>query len=190
MRIGIGIGIDFRRRFRRILASDDFNRANNAASVGGSGWVPQGATGYGIINNAAYATALDSAAPALLFRDVGAANVSIESGIIFQVNEGIVVRATLTSDYITARLSSTGLGLFRVVGGNATSIGNYAFTPTVGVTYVVRITAIGSSIRVALNGVEQISVTETLNQTATKVGLRVATLSGAKSFDYFTAEAA
>lgn len=157
-----------------IYVSDSFTRANSSTSLGvtdtGQSWSVGSSQAWGILNNKAYCpTPINTG---VAFVETGKSDISNSVKITFNTNEGIIVRLSDELNYITARISSTSLGLFKIVGNTPTSLGSYSFTPTSGTVYTVRIDATGSSIKVYLNDVLQISATDTFNQTATKSGLR------------------
>ena len=70
-----------------------------------------------------------------------------------------------------ARISSTGLAVSDASGN---TYGTYSFTPVQGNTYNIRVVADGTSVIIYLDEVERINITNSINQTATKVGLKVA----------------
>lgn len=168
---------------------DYFNRADNAISIGnadsGQTWGAVGGA-WGILTNRAYTSA---AGNVFSYVETGMSDVEATVDTIWSSGEGLVVRFIDTANYIVARISSTGMTLFKIVAGVATSLGNYAFTPVSGATYTIKIITKGSNFSVLLDGTQQIVVSETFNQSATKVGLRQ---SGTPNgyFDNFLVEAA
>lgn len=188
--IGVGIGTPFNSKAKRTIVLDRFNRADSSTSLGnadtGQTWTAT-PNPWGITSNQAYS--VNTSTTDLVFIDAGVSDAKVSTKITFSVNEGVMFRYTDSNNQFFSRISSTGLGLFRNNAGTPTSLGSYSFSPVVGNVYSVMVICSNSSIRVFLDGVERITVTDTFNQTATKYGLRAST-STAGRFDDFYVEAA
>jgi hypothetical protein len=104
------------------------------------------------------------------------------------VSQGVWCRgdATLQTGY-AVRNNGTNWALFSVVGGAFTSIGTFAAAAVAG--DVVKIQAIGTSIKVFINGVERITATNSAVTTGTTVGIR-ADANSLLRFDNFVASEA
>lgn len=164
--------------------SDAFNRPDDALSLGkadtGQAWQTAGAS-WGLGGGKAYC--LDPLTTGYAYQDCDADGIA-SLDVKFSVNEGLAFRYVDALNQLTARVGSGGLNLFKNTAGTNTSIGAYGYTPVVGSWYNIRISFFGSLIRVYLDGVERITVTETYLQTATKCGLK-ASNSTAGEFDNF-----
>ena len=166
------LGILENRRILRVL--DSFNRADSITTLGRSdtGQLWEAVRGvWGVSNNKAYLVS-SGGATNIETIDTKHANITISSDLVFQTYAGIAFRLTDVSNYMLARLSSTGLSLYSVVINTPTEIGNYTFTPVPGNTYKIKISAIDSNIIVYLDDIERISITSNFNITATKHGFR------------------
>lgn len=163
--------------------TDDFNRSNGAPGanwVDGTGlWViasnqlASGSAGGTIVIRAATAMATnDNSAQVTI-----AATAAVSHGIWCRGNAGF------TSGYLF-RNDGTSWVLFSVTGGSFTSIGSYAAAAVA--SDVVKVQAVGSTIKGFVNGVQRVSVTDTAVTTGTSVGLRAESTSSLK-FDDFTA---
>lgn len=189
MIIGSAVGIGFGAKKRKIIASDTFNRADNASSLGnaetGQTWTALEGT-WGVASNQAYcpgvavtnhvatietntpdcrvrgALAQKTASPRLLVRVIDAGNC-----ILIQ---------PLTSTY----------GVYRMTANATTQIGSVPITPQAGDT--VELVLQGSSISVYVNGIYRLTVSETQGVTATKHGLGVYSNGAAARWDNFIVE--
>lgn len=164
--------------------SDDFNRADSTDL--GAGWVEvsgdwsivsnqlsPGAAGGTIILRAATDMASDdNYAQATI-----AATTTASQGVWCRGN------STLSDGYLWRNDGST-WDLFSVVGGSFTNIGTYAAAAEP--DDVAKVQAIGSTIKAFVNGVEQISLTNTHVTTGKSVGIRSESASGIR-YDNFSA---
>jgi hypothetical protein len=163
--------------------SDDFNRADGSP---GANWVQVSGT-WVIVSNqlspgTTGGTVVLRCATAMATNDNYAqAKVTATTA----VSHGVWCRGdpTLNSGY-AVRNNGTNWALFSVVGGTFTSIGTYSAAAVVG--DVVRVQAVGSAIKVVINGVDRITVTDTAVTTGTATGLRSEANTGIK-FDDFSA---
>jgi len=149
--------------------TDDFNRADG--SVGAS-WtqvsgtwtiasnrLSPGTTGTGLVLTAVTAMATnDNSAQATI-----AVTAAASQGVWCRGNSGI------TQGYLW-RNDGTTWTLFSVLGGSFTSIGTFAAAAVSG--DVAKVQAVGSTIKGFVNGVQQVSVTNTVVTTGTSVGIR------------------
>lgn len=169
-----------------ITFQDDFNRADGSP---GANWVQVSGTWAIISNQLSTGTTgsgiLLRAATAMLSND-HYAQVTIAATT--PVSHGIWCRGdnTLQTGY-AVRNNGTNWALFSVVGGSFTSIGTYAAAAIAG--DVVKIQAIGTSIKVFINDVERISATNSAVTTGTTVGIR-ADANSLFRFDNFVASEA
>lgn len=173
MNIGITIGIPFQSKARRILAKDDFNRADNVSSLGNAdtGQTWQQLLGiWGISgNNVNLSTTAD---PSLVVIDSLFSNglVSAQLKNMVAVKQiGLVFRLTDTSNYLRIVVDPTSLTLFKRVAGALTTLATYTRTMVSG--DVVGIELKGPNISTIVNGNVIGIVTDSFNQTATKHGL-------------------
>lgn len=187
MQVGIGIGIDFSSKARKVVVRDDFNRADNSSTLGiaetGQTWSTAG-SGWGVVGQTAYCLGT-TGVTGFAFQNAGVSDCIVNARIQFSFNEGVALRYQDLTNQLAARLFSTGLALVKNVAGTNTSILTYAFTPVVGTWYNIRAICVGSSIRILLDGVERINTTETAFQTLKNFGLK-ASDSPAGRFDAFT----
>ena len=68
--------------------------------------------------------------------------------------------------------------LYKIVAGVLTSLGTYSLTVTVGQTHWIRLSCVGTAIKVYVDGTERISATDSAISAAGKVGMRADTTSG------------
>lgn len=161
----------------KIIAYDSFTRADNASTLGGTETGGQvygypSPSSYGVLGGKAYNTNIGNVSSVAVV-DALKPDVSVEAQLSFGTNEGLAMRVSDSINLLAVRMNSTGLGAFRVVGGVATSIGNYAFTPVVGQVYKITAICEGSTITIMLDNVIVIPITnETYNQSLTLFGLR------------------
>jgi hypothetical protein len=101
------------------------------------------------------------------------------------VSQGVWCRGdtTLDNGYLL-RNNGSSWALFKVVSGAFTSIGSYAAAAVAG--DVVKVQAVGSTIKAFINGTERISVTDTAVTTGTYAGIRSEANTGLR-FDNFSA---
>jgi hypothetical protein len=164
--------------------SDDFNRANSTDL--GANWVevsgdwsivssqlsPGSAGGTIILRAAGAMSSNDNYAQATI-----AATAAVSQGVWCRGNSNI------TQGYLL-RNNGSSWDLFSVVGGSFTVIGTYAVAAAAG--DVMKVQAVGSSIKGFINGVQRISVTDTAVTTGTAVGIRSES-AGAVRYDDFSA---
>jgi hypothetical protein len=163
--------------------TDDFNRADGAP---GANWV-DGTGLWAIVSNQLSSgtvggTIVIRAATAMATNDNSAqvtiaATAAVSHGIWCRGNTGF------TQGYLW-RNDGTSWNLFSVVGGSFTSIGSYAAAAVAG--DVVKVQAVGSTIKGYVNGIQRVSVTDTAVTTGTSVGLRAESTNSLR-FDDFTA---
>jgi hypothetical protein len=164
--------------------SDDFNRADSSSL--GAGWVEVSGD-WSIVSGR---LSSGSAGGTIILRAAGAMDGSdnyaqVTIAVTAAVSHGVWCRgdSTLSNGYLL-RNDGTEWTLFWVVGGSFNPIGSYAAAAVDG--DVVRIQAVGSTIKGFINGVERISVTDTAVTTGTSVGIRAESV-GTLRFDDFTA---
>lgn len=170
----------------RTLVSDTFTRADSTSTLGsadtGQAWSAQVGT-WGISGNQACETLATGSANAVV--DAGVADGEAEVDVTWQSGQGgLVARSVDGNDLLLAIIYAGTLELYKIVAGLSTALGSYAWTPVMGTTYNLRISARGSAIKVYLDGTERIAVTETAHQSATKWGIW-ASSSSANRFDNF-----
>lgn len=162
----------------KIIVSDTFNRADNAASMGnadtGQTWIvdlPANGT-WSISSNRAHL--VSAASVGYTYVDSGVANCKVSADLLYTTGIAIGVLARLTSknDFIYVIMAGTGLTLIKRAAAVNTTIGSYDFTPTNGNWYNVAITLDGNNVSVSLDGVQRIAVTESHNGSAVKHGFR------------------
>jgi glycerophosphoryl diester phosphodiesterase len=111
------------------------------------------------------------------------ADYSVEADIYVasspgNVSASLIGRASTTvgSGYFATLYGASGLRLYKQVGGAFTLLNTYAFTIVAGTTYHVKLEMIGTAIKVYLDGVQRISVTDSAVTAAGKSGVRFANL--------------
>jgi len=165
--------------------TDDFNRSNGAP---GANWVD--ATGlWAIVSNQLSSgtvggTIVIRAATAMATNDNSAqvtiaATGSVSHGVWCRGNTGF------TNGYLF-RNDGSSWTLFSVVGGSFTSIGSFAAAAVAG--DVVKVQAVGSTIKGYVNGVQRVSVTDTAVATGTSVGLRAESTNLLRFDDFVAAD--
>lgn len=164
--------------------SDDFNRANSTDL--GAGWVevsgdwsivsnqlsPGSAGGTIILRAAGAMSSNDNYAQATI-----AATAAVSQGVWCRGNSNI-------SQGYLLRNNGTSWDLFQVVGGSFTVIGTY--TAAAAADDVMKVQAVGTTIKGFINGVQRISVTDTGVTIGTSVGIRSES-SGSVKYDAFSA---
>lgn len=162
--------------------TDDFNRANGAP---GANWVDTSGL-WTIVSNqlssgSAGGTIVIRAATAMATNDNSAQVTIAATGA---VSHGVWCRGNtgFTQGYLW-RNDGTSWNLFSNVGGSFTSIGSFAGAAVAG--DIAKITAVGSTIKGFVNGVERVSVVNTAVTTGTSVGIR-AESTNLLRFDDFT----
>lgn len=154
--------------------TDNFNRANNASSLGtpsdaGSNWVTVAAT-WGIFSNAAYAPS--SGGSAYLESSLSDCDVQLTVPVVADgAIAARIVDFTTYEECLYCGIKSDGLRLYeKTFGGGFSLIGSHT-TSGVSNGDTIKVTCNGTAITVYQNGVSRISVTSSLNTTATKHGL-------------------
>lgn len=157
------------------IISDDFNRADNASSMGtadtGQVWPSPGyAFSYwGISANRAYVGTQPGSLNNCISLDSGHADCTVSVALpVLGTNGGPALRITDENNffYVNAQAGQ----LWRNQTGGSSQIGSN-FTPAVAGD-TVSLTASGTTLTVKINGTQVLQVTDSFNQTATRVGLR------------------
>lgn len=156
-----------------IVASDAFNRPDNASSLGstdtGQVWTVHTGT-WGIQSQRAY-TPVGTENYATI--DAGLNNFSAQVQLAVRVNRsGLVFRFVDSANWIRFVLSSSTVFLQRRVAGSTTSLSSFAVTPTDG--DVLKVIVIGNQIRGYYNGELKATVTETSFAGSTLIGMESA----------------
>ena len=158
--------------------ADDFNRADNASSLGSTStgsvaWVPYGAT-WGISSNQAYRTALTNNEPVALIPTstpegkVGAA-VTVPAG---DYVGGVAARASDANNFLAFVADSGRVQLMKKVSGTLTSMWSSGFsTYPGGTTYFLEMTCTGDTIECRVDGVLVHTETTTIHNALTGFGL-------------------
>lgn len=180
---------------QKLIVFDDFNRADNATSMGnavtGQAWLPTSGN-FGIDSNQAYCSRASGSAFCVV--DSGASDcvITIEVPIVYKNSTSstrIVFRATDANNimWLASRSAiSYNWGIVMINGGVATT--PYALDCVANNDDVVKITLNGSSVRISVNGTEYLNETITFNATATKHGIGSAS-SYLSRYDNFSVEA-
>jgi hypothetical protein len=173
MRIGIGIGLDFSKKVRRVVIRDSFNRADNSVTPGnadtGQAWVNSAASVAGIQSNR-LVFSLSATGNSTIDCGISDCIISIKFVTVFQ-SQRLLCRWVDANNEIYVDMGTTTASLIKRIVGATTSIGSMPI-PVAGDT--ITVVLLGSNISVYVNGVLKINVTETFNQTATKLGVRIA----------------
>ncbi len=159
--------------------ADSFARTPSATSLGtadtGDTWTPGGSAVWGISGTGAYlATASGSVN---LAEATGAANgqITFTAPVGSASNAvGVAFRGDGTNSNVWEVLPVSGFGvwaLVKVVGGTQTTVGVSAASTCCTANQVATVTFNGSSIKVAIDGVTQITATDSALASNTKVGL-------------------
>ncbi|CDN42082.1 hypothetical protein [Paenibacillus sp. P22] len=189
MLIGLSTGMAFMRGRKKRIVTDNFSRADSNSSLGkaetGQSWVLQSFIA-GVKSGAAY---LVSGTGRALVDSGVADNFAIESQFKKVPTDASVQRIIFryvdsSNEMFFGKITATTYGVIRRSGGSLTTIASYAQTPADGDR--VRIEVRGSNIRILLNGVQIIQVTDPANITGTQVGLFFST---GCEFEYFVMEA-
>jgi hypothetical protein len=157
----------------RTYAVDTFRRANSSTTLGesesGQYWVAYNSCAIGITYQLAYLAANGTTA-----HNVAAVDTGVSDGVTVSMT-----KATAGSPGLAVRLSdglnflyTDGTALFSVVAGTPTSLGTLSTAAAVG--DVLAVTLNGTSVACLVNGVSKLSVVTSVNQTATRHGLRFA----------------
>ena len=181
--------------------SDAFTDTNGTllqshTPTGGTSWVKHSASGSenATIQSNKLAHPILASSPLLYYANFASATAECEVQVVMTVNAncagGITARHS-TSDttfYLARHLRSTNQWqLFKFVAGTATNIGVYAETIANGSTRTLKLTCTGTAIKVYIDGVERISVTDSAITAAGYCGLRFgATTADSSLFDDFT----
>lgn len=166
---------------------DSFNRADSTTNLGSTNsgvvqaWVQNSGT-WGIQTNRAYI----SAAGASIATIAGAADfegLDVEVDVWASGDAWLVFRFSDTSNYLRWGGTVAGFATFEVVSGGATTRTDIS-SVTLAVADELKVRCTGSVIELYVNDAIALIVTETTNQTNTRVGLRTSTT--APRFDNFT----
>jgi hypothetical protein len=164
--------------------SDNFDRADSSDL--GAGWVEVSGD-WSIVSSqlspgAAGGTIILRTATSMSTND-NFAQITIAATTA--ASQGVWCRGTTNlSDGYLFRNDGTTWDLFSVVGGSFTSLGTYAAPAAPG--DVAKVQAVGTTIRAFVNGVEQISLTNSHVTSGTNVGIRSES-AGAIRYDNFSA---
>lgn len=179
MLIGIGAGIKPANLRGTLAVLDSFDRADSLTSLGsadtGQVWTAHAGT-WGISGSTAYiaSSVSDAAATVDTGTPDGLISLDLTTGtsIVNGIYCGIDFRTTDATNRLFARLRETGhVELYKQVAGTYTSLGSAVVAVAVNTTYRLAVRLVGSSIKVLVDGVELLSVTETFNNTVTHHGL-------------------
>lgn len=118
------------------------------------------------------------------YLDAGTSNIEASVDVSWHAYAGLHFRYKDGNNYLMARINNNSLALTKFDGTSVT-LGTYAFAPVAGTVYRLKVLANGTSIRVYLDGVERISVTESAFLTEKKVGFRVSNNDSNSTFDNF-----
>lgn len=155
---------------RPVKVSDDFNRADNASTLG-EGWITLLGT-WGVVGNTAYRSGVGSTSWTLAaaVRDSGIADglitvtftkISIESRLVF--------RAVDIRNLYQVKAMSNQYELRKVIDGVSTNLGVYNVVPKDG--DLISIGLMGDKIVMSVNGVQGVTVTNSELSTATRHGI-------------------
>jgi hypothetical protein len=165
---------------------DDFNRVDNATTLGttNTGQVWENYLNVaGISGNKAYTSGGSNNSENIV--DAGVANGAIEVDLVYSTYVAVIARYVDTNNCVVARISSTGIGLFKFIDGANTKLGEYLFTPISGQNYKVKAVLNGSDITVYLDDVLRITASDSYNSTITKHGFRLSPTGGVARADNF-----
>lgn len=161
-----------------VSLSDDFNRADNAASMGstsggGVAWSALRGT-WGIASNQGYTATPNGSATDIAVVETGVADgtvtVTLPTAPTTPSECGLTFRAVDISNWFVVQSAGTALKVYRNVAGTVTEIGSAASQrPASGDTLSVVMS--GTSIVVKRNGSTVISLTDSAHTAATKHGL-------------------
>lgn len=195
MSIGIYLGMNTGMGYgsgAKTVVLDTFNRTDNPTSLGsadtGQPWTVLAGT-WGIIGNQAYeSNGLDVLKFAVV--DALTPNGIIDVEAVFRTGSeiGIIFRSSDVNNFLLAYVTLTGLTLVKKVSGTTTSLGSYGFTPANGQSFTIRVNANGSAIKVSLDTIERISVSESTSSTITKHGMYKFGAPTTNRFDNFRIE--
>jgi hypothetical protein len=174
--------------------TDSFNRADNSSSLGttdtGQAWSTFQGT-WGIGTNRAQAVTHADNDTAYVTTPSADMTISAKIAAVTGVTApGLIARATAVNNYYMAQAQFNGgtnaFYLFKQVAGSYTQLGMSAVVPVVGDTFAI--SAIGTSIRVIVNGSTLISVTDSTFSVGTKAGFRCGASGGGVTlfFDDFS----
>jgi hypothetical protein len=174
--------------------SDDFNRADSAASLGspsdgGTAWVVLGGGG-GISANRAYSTSAANPFLAYLEASTTTAEVAVKFPVLGS-NYGVGGRIIDLISHILFAFTAGNFSCYKRVGGTYTQLGsNVAGTVVAGDSFSLSIDS-GNAIRGYQNGVLRLGpITDAANSTGTKWGLRFAVDTTARADDFTITDSA
>lgn len=186
---GIGVGIGFGGKVRKILIKDSFNRADSATTLGntetGQTWVAQSAA-WGTSGNAAYLTAGSSRTViSTAISNNYAVQITLKTVTSLDNLQRVIFRYVDTSNELYfGKATAAQYQLVKRVAGSATTLATIPQAPANG--DVLRVEVRGSNIIAKINGVTVATVNDAANQSGTGFGLFSADNVG--RFDDFVVE--
>lgn len=189
--IGIGIGIPFNSKARKVKVRDSFNRANSTTSLGvsdtGQVWTAIVGT-WGINNNKAYDTSV-TAQDEFAVVDSGLSDCIVKTKVTYDSTGkvGLSFRESDANNVFICFLATGNLFLGRKVAGTWTQLASIVVGVVNG-TYDVMIVLKGSRIQAYLDGAKKIDVTDTNFNAQTKHGIFKNSTSTNERFDEFFVE--
>lgn len=174
------------------VVSDTFFRADSATTPGnaetGQPWDVLKVGTWGISGNTAYPVAASNDCYTVLnagysdfIADIDLFAFAADMFIYFRVGSNKWLRGGVRAGGVVAIIQQWD-------GSSLTSVGSTAYTPATGDK--LRVVAIGSTIKLFVNGNEKVSATNTQNQTTTTVGIGNGVYNAAQRFDNFKVQAA
>lgn len=157
---------------------DPFNRVDGALGTAPSGQAWSVVSGAAAI--ASKKAAFSTAGTALIESAFGDVDVSALVTAGSGSRAGVVFRAVDDANRWYASVDPTGgnVELWATQTGGTVNVATVAAGIAAGGTYHLRAVAVGTAIRVYVNGISKISVSNTLLQTASKVGIRSSPIGG------------
>lgn len=161
------------------IISDDFNRADDASSLGTSSsghlWVVPGASGtWGISSNLAYLPSPQNRS--VCYIEANDADVTVEVSLFTSTaantiaRQGLMFRLTDNANYLYLYfINNSTLRCYKLVAGGETLLFTTTQTATNG--DILKVVTAGDQIEIYHNNNLETTITESHNQTATKHGL-------------------
>lgn len=174
MIVGLGIGVPFNTKTRRIIAKDSFNRANNTASLGndetGRIWTAHTGT-WGINGNQAYVSAgsgdshatIDSGIKSFLV-EVTLATIDTESGLVFRYAD--------ENNWFRFVVSGGAFYLQKKIAGALTTLSSFTQTPGNGDILKIIVNK-NDTIQAFRNNVLKATITDNGLNNNTRVGMEI-----------------
>lgn len=173
----IGIGSGTIQKREKIIIEDQFNRQDNATSLGvatsGQTWLQNG--NIGIVNNQAYLSSgslasayIDSTLP-----DVSVYVTEVTTGEASRYG-GLLIRYVDVNNYFRAVLQDNRVYFQKMEGGVTTTLGSNIVNRKEG--SVLKVITQGPIMKVFVYNVLQLTISSTFNQSATRNGLISAAL--------------